>query len=142
MKVSDLIRINESVLGAITLYHGTSGQQFKTGQFNSKDVYLTDDRKEALETYAHGRHLGGSAGGKPRILKIKTTPGKILFADDEVQSIVSLEHEEFEDLDELMDRARTDGYRYVEFTHPSTTKQDYHKVIVSLHPNEDLTIVG
>lgn len=141
MKVHELISINESILGSIVLYHGTAAPPFKTGQFNSKDVYLTDDHREAMG-YARGGHLGGSKGGKPRVINVKTTPGKILFADDEVQSIIMDMHDEFQDLDELMDRARNDGYHYVEYSHPSFGRQADHKVIVSLHPNEDLTIVG
>ena len=120
------------------LYHGTSSDDFDA--FDTKYVYLTDDEEQAYY-YAQGAHLGGRGTHASRVMTIAAKNGKTLEADSIVDSIIMDEHENFDDLDELMNWAREKGYRYVFYHHPDVGGSGYHKVWVSLHPNKDLEIV-
>lgn len=120
------------------LYHGTSSNDFTS--FDMNDVYLTNDEEQAYH-YAQGAHLGGRKTGQSKILTVSVENHKTLEADDIVTSIISDEHETFRDLDDLMSWARNNGYHYVFYHHPNVGNQGYHKVWVSLHPNNDLEII-
>jgi hypothetical protein len=71
-------------------------------------------------------------------LKVKTKPGKIknidnivtdaIFNDDDIDEVIGYEAE----------KARFEGYRYLEFQHPGVIK-DY-LARVALFPKEDLEI--
>jgi len=125
-----------------TLYHGTSSDALvKSKRFITADVYLTYDKEES-KGYAAGKHLGGAGGENNYVLSVLAEPGKIYDGQDDVDKIIMEEHEKFDDLDELMNWARDEGYSYVTFEHPSFSKDDYHKVVVSLRPNKDLKILG
>lgn len=123
------------------LYHGTASDQLiKTKTFKDDDVYLTDDIDEA-ESYAYGKHLGGSSGDKKYILTIMAKKAKVFNGQDDVDKIIVDEHDEFDDLDELMNWARHQKYHYVTFKHPNTKNDEYHNVVVSLYPNKNLEII-
>lgn len=130
------------------LFHGTTAKvarQLIQQGFDQRDVYLTDSYEDAAG-YAHGLHLGGSKTSekeKIRILKIRARPGKTLWADNEVQQIITDEHETFRDLDDLTSHAKSQGYRYIHYEHPSFGfgDKDMHDVVISLHPHEDLKIL-
>lgn len=123
------------------LYHGTSSEQLvKTGRWHDKDVYLTYDDEQA-SYYAHGGHLGGAGGDVKYILTVMAKDGKTLDGSEDIEKIIMAEHDEFDDLDDFMADAKMKGFHYVTFDHPSFGKDDYHKVVVSLHPNQDLQIM-
>ncbi|MDX1641846.1 MAG: hypothetical protein R3220_09105 [Balneolaceae bacterium] len=132
------MRLYEFTTNDMLLYHGTSSDDFDS--FDTKDVYLTDDEEQAFH-YAKSAHLGGRKIGDPKVLTVAGKQGKTLEADEIVDSIIADEHEEFRDLDDLMKWARSQGYRYVFYHHPNVGNNDYHKVWVSLYPNQDLEII-
>ena len=132
------MRLFEFSENDILLYHGTSSNNFDS--FDTPDVYLTDDEEEAFN-YSQGVHLGGRKTGPSKVMTIAAKDGRTLEADDIVDSIIADENEKFHDLDDLMKWARSHGYRYVFYHHPNSHNDGYHKVWVSLHPNQDLEII-
>ena len=123
-------------------YHGTPSISLaKTGKFSTPEVYLTKKKNEALG-FGLGGHRLGSSVGKAYILSIDAQTGKTLDASEIVERIIMEEDEDFESLEDLMAWAREEGYNYVKFQHPSFFGDDYYEVIVSLHPNKDLTVLN
>jgi hypothetical protein len=124
------------------LYHGTSSEDLvHSYRFKPNDIYLTDDYDNAIG-FAEGKHLGGAHGRNKFVLTIMARRGKIYRGEEDVDKIVMEEHDDFDELEDLMDWARHSGYSYVTFNHPSFDGDENIFVVVSLHPNRDLKIIG
>jgi len=120
------------------LYHGSSSGVIENGNFKTKDVYLTTDIEEA-EQFAAGKHRLQNLKTK-YIFTILARRGKIFDGSEEVEKIIFEEHDDFDDIDDLMEWARGKGYSYVTFSHPSMVNDGEFEVITSLNPNRDLDI--
>ena len=123
------------------LYHGTSSEELvRTYNFKPKDIYLTDDYDNAIG-FAMGKHFGGAHGKNKYVLTVMAKTGKIYDGNSDVQQIIMEEHEDFREMEDLMDWARSNNYSYVTFYHPSFESDKEIFVVVSLYPNRDLKIV-
>lgn len=74
-------------------------------------------------------------------MTVAAQDGKILNADEDIQEIVADEHEQFETIDDLLEQAKKQGYRYVQFWHPAIDSNEEVHTVVSLHPSQDLQVV-
>ncbi len=112
------------------LYHGTVGDlKLRPGL-----LYLTNKKGAAAE-FGENPILARGRKGTPRLYQIQAKPGKIkniddivaeaLMDDEDVEAVISLEAA----------NARKEKYRYMEYEHSGE-----FMVIVSLYPDEDLTI--
>lgn len=130
-----------------TVYHGTSAKF--TSLKGNKDglVYVTVDPNEA-KLFSENPIVGGGKGeGESRVLELKAKAGKTKNVTDEVTSYIFEEDPNIDysamTLDDVVreeaKRARSQGYRYIEFEHPSSLNSDKNFTAkVSLFPEEDL----
>lgn len=129
---------NESKLNVASqiFYHGTAAEINFTA-FNSDLVYLAPTRTEA-KVFATNPILAKGKQGKPKVLEIFTKAGKVKNIDEPVMSAIYNDN----DLDNVINieanKARLEGYRYLEFEHPGTIGSFYARV--AIYPNEDLEI--
>jgi len=124
------------------LYHGTASDRLvRSRHFNPGEVYLTTDEFQA-PYYAYGLHLGGSTDDVKYVLTVQARSGKVYDGNDDVQSIVMEEHDRFDSIEQLIAQVRKQDFRYVTFMHPSFDQDQYHLVVISLYPNQDLRIIA
>jgi len=131
----------KKALQAIDLWHHGSRQPYKPGM--TEPLYLARERDEAAG-FAHGIHLGGK-GNEPQIHSFRAKPGLVKNIDNEIMNAM----DEGDDVGDAVERhvaaerTRSNGARYLEFMHPSTSGQrDEFTARVSLYPHEDLSHVG
>lgn len=118
-----------------TIFHGTS-RAFN--RWDTPVAYLTDDFKEA-EQYAHGVHLGGGRGKWPMVMRLTAKAGKTMDVDAYLAKAMAEDWDPDDALKAAYGYARSLGARYVVYEHPSNLAGDQQqRVVVSLHPNEDL----
>jgi hypothetical protein len=122
------------------LYHGTSAPGFRS--FRPGAIYLTESPEEAA-AYAVNDIIGGGRGeATRRVLAVEARRGETLDANAEVEEAI-MEEDDFDTwINGFLDDARSAGYRYVTFYHPSAIADDEMLVTVSLLPDKDLRIVG
>ncbi len=119
-----------------SFYHGTAAENdFLV--FDGELVYLAPSRIEA-KPFAENTILAKWKKGKPRVLKVQVKAGKAKDIDETVTDAVFND----DDIDEVInaeaEKARAEGYRYLEFGHPGT--KDNFIARISLYPKEDLII--
>jgi len=133
-----------------TVYHGTSAEFDKIKGNEDGITYVASDSAEA-RAFADDPILGGGNGKRPRVIELAATPGKSKNVTDDVTSYVFEEDPNIDysamTLDDVIreqaDRARSEGYRYIEFEHPSSVNADgMFTAKVSLYPEEDLANAG
>lgn len=121
------------------LYHGTSAPEFD--QFKNGLTFMAPDQHEA-DAYAHNPIIGGGRGqGRPRVLKITPSPGRV----KDITKTTSNAVQEGEDMEQHFakeaERAKKQGFRYLQFHHPSTVPgRDEFPATISMYPQEDLHI--
>ena len=121
------------------LYHGTTAPDFS--QFRGDYAYLTDYPTET-EPYARG--MDGSNAGvgqpvRPRVIAVAAAPGKIKSIDDAVLEAI-MEGDIDETIRTEAKKARKQGYRYLSHEHPGIKTDKDYTAIISLYPQEDLSI--
>ena len=116
------------------LFHGTSAKEFN--ELTEGNLFLTKNQKEA-EVF--GRMF--ERGGKPRTVQIYSKPGKTKNIDSILQDDRNFLRDKDDIVQSEANKARKEGYRYIEFTHPGATSQKDFSSKVSLYPNEDLQIL-
>lgn len=116
---------SDSMVGG-TLYHGTSSPNFA----------LQDGLLYLARAKAEADIFGGN-----RTFAIDAKPGRSKNIADVVDEAVA----EGDDVEEVIrqqaSQARAEGYRYLEFTHPSGGDGEDFVATVSLYPKDDLLII-
>ena len=118
-----------------TLYHGTREEALNLT--NDRPLYLTAQQAEA-RGYAEGQHLGGTGRGKPQVLSYEAKEGQALNIDDELFEAMDAGGDLDAVINAAAQRAKGQGYRYLEYTHPGFTPGQEQAVTVSLFPKDDL----
>ena len=118
------------------LYQGT--REPSLALTNERALYLTPTESEAMG-YAHGRHLGGSGTGAPRALPFDAAEGKTLDINDRIMDAMDMGDDIGDAIGEAISHARAQGYRYIQYDHPSFSSGEDQRVVVSLYPKDDLT---
>lgn len=131
-----LPRAASDVIAHGTLFHGT---REPITVFQPRPTYLTPDETQAGQ-YARGVHLGGKGTGEPITLPVATKPGRTVDVNDELFKAMDDGWDVGDALEDAIANARHNGYRYVTYDHPSAGGGDDHRVVVSLHPHEDLDL--
>lgn len=117
-------------------YHGTAAEIDFTA-FNGDLVYLAPNQTEA-KVFATNPILAKGKQGKPKVLAIHTKAGKVKNIDEPVMNAIVNDN----DIDDVINneaiKARSEGYRYLEFEHPGT--KGSFSARVAIYPIEDLEI--
>ena len=83
--------------------------------------------------------MGGRGGNKPNVIYVNAKAGKTLDANKFIDEGISKDFDADTLVRAAATRARDLGARYLTYDHPSAVYQDREqKVVVSLHPQEDL----
>lgn len=125
--------------GAI-LYHGTSAEAFTTFR-GDRGIFLTDSRLDA-KSFAENDYLGGGGGkGTRRIIITQVMKDSRVkdISEDILEPLMEGEVEEF--ITEQVAKARSEGYGFVYFLHPSTDNENDFNVWISVNPAVDLKTV-
>lgn len=129
----------QAALSPKILFHGTSAKD-NIATFKGDVVYLSDNPQEA-KAFAESAILGGSRGeGKSRVLNVAIPEGKTKNIDEIVQAAV-MEGDIDTVISEQAKIARTEGYEFLSFNHPSSIrgKGDF-EAIVAINPNKLKTV--
>ena len=120
-----------------TLFHGTREQALDLT--DDRPLFLTPQEAEAMG-YARGEHLGGSSAGEPQVMRYEAADGKSINIDDKIFEAMDNGGDLIDALDSAIADAKAQGYRFVEYSHPSFDGSGpEQQVVVSLFPKSDLT---
>lgn len=116
----------------MTFYHGTAA---KVGidKFKAGIVFLSPDPLNA-RMFAESPILSGSAtgdkgGGKPRVINVKVTPGKIRDISAEVDDAIFNDEDPDPIIEKEAKKALNEGFEYVKFTHPGHDGDDFFALV-------------
>lgn len=136
VKAAEKITPQRNIPEGETFYHGTAAEgEFDV--FGTDVAYLAPNETEA-RSFAENIVLSKEQKGQERTLEVKAKAGKA----KDITNAVDIAIAEDMDVDDVIkveaQRARDEGFRYLEFTHPGT-EEDYTATI-SLYPKEDLSV--
>ena len=127
----DAMKANE-IDRPMTFYHGTAA---KTGieKLKAGIVFLSPDPKNA-RMFSESPILSMSAtgdkgGGKPRVIKVTVTPGKIRDISAEVDDAIFNDEDPDPIIAEAAKKALADGFEYVKFMHPGYDGEDFFALV-------------
>jgi hypothetical protein len=117
-------------------YHGTAAKTDFTA-FSNDLIYLAPSRIEA-QPFASNPILAKGKQGNPRVLKVQAKIGDVKNIDEAVIETIFNEGDIDETIENEVQIARGEGYRYLEFEHPGIKNNFVARI--AMYPREDLTI--
>jgi hypothetical protein len=130
-----ITEVPKSDSNTINAYHGTTAAG-DFDKFNGKLGYFLQDPAEA-KGYAENAIISGSHGaGEGKVMGVHLPAGKIKNIDDSVMDALMNDGDVDEVIEAEAAEAKKEGYKYLNFMHPSTVDGNDINVYVAIGPQD------